>query len=713
MSYPRCSSLGIAALFAALASAPLTAQNGRSASAAPPVAEIIPKPDTLHGDVRVDNYFYIRDRNNPKVIQYLEAENAYTDARTKHTAKLQEDIYNEILGRIKQTDLSVPVWRSPYWYYTRTEEGKQYPIFARKQNGLTAKEEIIYDQNKEAGKSTFFNLGGFEVSPDHSKLAVLVDTTGYEAFELRVRDLVSGHDTFERIKNLTFGLAWANDNRTIFYMTGDSAKRGDKVWRHWINSDPILDVMVYHEPDVLYNASVSRTRSGGYIVLGSSSFTSAEWYTISATRPEGKPKLIAKRRPNVEYSVDHSGGRFIILTNQGNRRNFAVMQAPTGTPGPANWKPLIPYVDSIFVENVDVFSDFMLVTQRVGGMRQLVIRSVSGGNPRVIPTDEAAYGIFPTNNPQFKTTTVRYQYSSLVTPPTVYEYEVKSNTRTVLKREEVLGGYDPSLYSVERVYATSRDGVRIPISLVYKKPFTKDATRPLLLYAYGSYGATTEPTFSSARFSLIDRGFTYAIAHVRGGQEMGRQWYDDGKMLKKKNTFTDFIDVADYLIAQKYTTRDLMVAHGGSAGGLLMGAVANMGGDRFRAIIADVPFVDVINTMADASIPLTAQEWIQWGNPHVKNEYEYMKSYSPYDNVEKKPYPALLVMSGINDSRVAYWEPTKWVAKLRANKTDGNVLLLKMNMGGGHGGSSGRYERYRETAFRYAFMVDQVKPIVQ
>jgi len=621
------------------------------------------------------------------VMQYLEAENAYTDARTKHTAKLQEDIYNEILGRIKQTDLSVPVWRSPYWYYTRTEEGKQYPIFARKQNGLTAKEEIIYDQNKEAGKSTFFNLGGFEVSPDHSKLAVLVDTTGYEAFELRVRDLVSGRDTFERIKNLTFGLAWANDNRTIFYMTGDSAKRGDKVWRHWINSDPILDVMVYHEPDVLYNASVSRTRSGGYIVLGSSSFTSAEWYTINATRPEGKPKLIAKRRPNVEYSVEHSGGKFIILTNQGNRRNFAVMQAPTATPGPANWKPLIPYVDSIFVENVDVFSDFMLVTQRVGGMRQLVIRSVSGGNPRVIPTDEAAYGIFPTNNAQFKTTTVRYQYSSLVTPPTVYEYEVKSNTRTVLKREEVLGGYDPSLYSVERVYATSRDGVRIPVSLVYKKPFTKDATRPLLLYAYGSYGATTEPTFSSARFSLIDRGFTYAIAHVRGGQEMGRQWYDDGKMLKKKNTFTDFIDVADYLIAQKYTTRDLMVAHGGSAGGLLMGAVANMGGDRFRAIVADVPFVDVINTMADASIPLTAQEWIQWGNPHVKNEYEYMKSYSPYDNVEKKPYPALLVMSGINDSRVAYWEPTKWVAKLRANKTDGNVLLLKMNMGGGHGGS--------------------------
>lgn len=713
MLSPRRSSLGIVAAVATFAGAPLMAQNGRAAGSAPPVADVVPKFDTLHGDVRVDNYFYMRDRTNPKVIPYLEAENAYTDARTKHTAKLQEDIYNEILGRIKQTDLSVPVWRSPYWYYTRTEEGKQYPIFARKLNGLTAKEEVIYDQNAEAGKSTFFSLGGFEVSPDHSKLAVLVDTTGYEAFELRVRDLATGRDTFERIKNLTFGLAWANDNRTIFYMTGDSAKRSDKVWRHWINSDPILDAMVYHEPDVLYNASVSRTRSGGYIVLGSSSFTSAEWYTINATRPEGKPKLIAKRRPNVEYSVDHSGGKFIILTNAGGRRNFAVMQAPIASPGPTNWKPLIPYVDSVFVENVDVFSDFMLVMQRAGGMRQLVIRSVNGGNPRIIPTDEVAYGIFPSNNPQFKTTTIRYQYSSLVTPPTVYEYDVKSKTRTVLKKEEVLGGYDPSKYSVERVYATSRDGVRIPVSLIYKKPFTKDATRPLLLYAYGSYGATTEPTFSSTRFSLIDRGFTYAIAHVRGGQEMGRQWYDDGKMMKKRNTFNDFVDVADYLIKEKYSSRDLMIAHGGSAGGLLMGVVANQGGDRFRAIVADVPFVDAINTMADASIPLTAQEWQQWGNPHVKPEYEYMKSYSPYDNVEKKPYPALLVMSGINDSRVAYWEPTKWVAKLRANKTDGNVLLLKMNMGGGHGGSSGRYERYREMAFRYAFMVDQVKPIVQ
>ncbi|MGQ0640907.1 MAG: S9 family peptidase [Gemmatimonadaceae bacterium] len=713
MLHCRFFSLGIAAGLAAFAAPLAGAQSPRPTPVASPVAQMVPKFDSLHGDVRVDNYFYMRDRTHPGVIPYLEAENAYTDALTKHTAKLQEDIYQEILGRIKQSDLTVPVWRAPYWYYSRTEEGKQYPIFARKRTSLTAKEEVIYDQNKEAGKSTFFSLGGFEVSPDHSKLAVLVDTTGYEAFELRIRDLVSGRDTFERLKNLTFGLAWANDNRTVFYMKPDSAKRGHQIWRHWQNSNPILDVLVYHEPDVLFNAEFGRTRSGAFIILGSSSFTSSEYYAIPADRPSTKPMLIAKRQPNVEYEVEHSGTDFIIRTNAGDRRNFALMRAPIGAPAPANWKPLVPYVDSVFVESVSAFRNFLLVSQRAGGMRQLVIRDLTGAKPRTIPTDETAYGIFLSNNPMYRTPTIRYQYSSLVTPPTVYEYNVATGARKILKREEVLGGYDPSKYTVERTFATARDGARVPVSLVYKKGFTKDGTRPLLLYAYGSYGATTEPTFSSPRFSLVDRGFTYAIAHVRGGQEMGRPWYDDGKMLRKKNTFHDFIDVADHLIKEKYSSREHMVAHGGSAGGLLMGVVANQGGDRFRAIVADVPFVDAINTMADASIPLTAQEWLQWGNPHKKDEYEYMKSYSPYDNVEKKPYPALLVMSGINDSRVAYWEPTKWVAKLRAHKTDGNALLLKMNMGGGHGGSSGRYERYREMAFRYAFMVDQVKPIVQ
>ncbi|MGQ0539848.1 MAG: S9 family peptidase [Gemmatimonadaceae bacterium] len=702
--------LGFAVLLAALSAAPSVLYGQRPSA---PVAELVPRADTMHGDVRVDNYFYMRDSKHPKVIPYLEAENSYTDAMTKHTAKLQEEIYGEIIGRIKQTDLTVPVRRGPYWYYSRTVEGKQYPIFARKRGSLTAREEIIYDQNKEAERSKFFSLGGFEVSPDHSKLAVLVDTTGYEDFELRVRDLGTKKELADRISRLSFGLAWASDNRTVFYMTPDSAKRGDKVWRHTLGSTRESDVMVFHEPDVLFNVALSRTRSGAHILIGSGSFTSSEWHVIDAARPDSPARLIAKRRPDVEYEVEHAGANFLIRTNVNGQRNFAVMQAPVSEPAPERWTPFIPYTDSVFVENVDAFGDFVLVMQRLGGMRQLVIRSLSGAVPRVVPMDEAAYGVFPGNNPEYRTSTVRYTYSSLVTPPSVYEYNVRSGTRRLLKREDVLGGYDPSRYAVERTYATARDGVRVPVSLVYKKPFSKDAARPLLLYAYGSYGATTEPTFNSQRFSLVDRGFTYAIAHVRGGQEMGRPWYDDGKMLTKKNTFTDFIAVADHLLAEKYTSRDLLVAHGGSAGGLLMGAVANMGGDRFKAIVADVPFVDVINTMQDASIPLTAQEWIQWGNPNIRAEYDYMKSYSPYDNVERKPYPALLVMSGINDSRVAYWEPTKWVAKLRTHKTDGNVLLLKMNMGAGHGGSSGRYERYRETAFRYAFMVDQVKSVMQ
>jgi oligopeptidase B len=413
----------------------------------------------------------------------------------------------------------------------------------------------------------------------------------------------------------------------------------------------------------------------------------------------------------VEYTVDHAGSRFIILTNKGGQTNFALMQASVRTP--EKWEPLIPYTDSIYVEAVDAFRDHLVWSERAGGFRRLVVYDLATKRMHRVAFDEAAYGVFPSANPEFGTSIFRFTYSSLITPPSTYDYDVKSRRRTLLKREEVLGGYDPSRYVIERTYATARDGSRIPVSMVYRKPFTRDGSRPLLLYAYGSYGATTEPTFNSSRFSLVDRGFAFAIAHVRGGQEMGRRWYDDGKLMNKMNTFTDFIDVADHLIKERYTSRDRLVANGGSAGGLLMGAVANLGGDRFRAIVADVPFVDVMNTMMDASIPLTAQEWLQWGNPYKKDEYDYMMRYSPYDNVERRPYPALLVTSGINDSRVAYWEPTKWVARMRTMKADGNPLLLKMNMGGGHGGSSGRYERYREQAFRFAFMVDQVKPVVQ
>jgi oligopeptidase B len=692
-----------------LLAAPVAVSSAQRAT--PPVAEQVPKVDTLHGIVRTDPYFWLREKTNPKVIEYLKAENAYTDVMTAHTKALEDSIYREIVGRIKETDNSVPYRDHGYWYYTKTEQGKAYPIYARRKGSMQAPEQIIFDQNKEAAGKTFFSLGGFDVSPDGRILAILVDTTGYEDFELRFRDLATGKDLPDRIPKLGFGMAWASDNRTLFYSTTDSAKRNDKVWRHRLGTDRAADVMVYHDPDVLFNVAVDRTRSGAYVLINSSSFTSSEYHAVDAAHPEQPPRSLARRQPNVEYTVDHTGNRFIILTNKGGQTNFALMQASVRTP--EKWEPLIPYVDSIYVEGVDAFRDHLVWAERAGGFRRLVVYDVATKQMHRIAFDEAAYGVFPSANPEFSTTLFRFTYSSLVTPPSTYDYNVKSRRRTLLKREEVLGGYDPSRYAIERTYATARDGARVPVSIVYRKPFTRDASRPLVLYAYGSYGATTEPTFNSSRFSLVDRGFAYAIAHIRGGQEMGRRWYDDGKLMKKMNTFTDFIDVADHLIKERYTSRDRLVANGGSAGGLLMGAVANLGGDRFRAIVADVPFVDVMNTMMDASIPLTAQEWLQWGNPYKKDEYDYMMRYSPYDNVERKPYPALLVTSGINDSRVAYWEPTKWVARMRSMKADGNPLLLKMNMGGGHGGSSGRYERYREQAFRFAFMVDQVKPVVQ
>jgi oligopeptidase B len=689
----------------------LAVQSAPAQRITPPVAPTIAKVDTLHGIVRTDPYHYMRDRANPRVLEYLNAENAYTDSLTSRTKPLEDSIYREIVGRIRESDLSVPYRQGSYWYYTKSVPGRSYPIYARRRGSMRAPEQVIYDQNREAEGATFFSLGGFEVSPDGRALAVLVDTTGYEDFELRVRDLATGRDLPGRIPKLGFGLAWASDNRTIFYSTTDSAKRNDRVWRHRLGSDRRDDVMVYHDPDVAFDVYLNRTRSGDFIVLGSSSYTSSEFHVVDAKHPAAAPRPIALRRPGVEYTVDHTGDRFIIHTNVDGQRNFALMQAPVRDP--SRWTPLVPYADTVFIQGVDAFRNHLVWTERRGGLRQIVIHDLASSRSHRVAFDEAAYGVFAAGNPEFDTNLFRFNYSSLVTPNSVFDYDVKTRRRTLLKRDDVLAGYDPDRYAVERTFARARDGTQVPISLVYRKPFVKDGSRPLLLYAYGAYGATTEPTFSSQRFSLIDRGFTYAIAHVRGGQEMGRQWYDDGKMLKKMNTFTDFIDVADHLLTQRFTSRDRLVANGGSAGGLLMGAVANLGGDRFRAIVADVPFVDAINTMRDASIPLVAQEWLQWGNPAIREEYDYLMRYSPYDNVERKPYPAMLVTSGLNDSRVPYWEPAKWVARMRAMKVDGNVLLLRMSMGSGHGGSSGRYERYREQAFRYAFMVDQVRPAVQ
>ncbi len=691
----------IAALLLAV-SIPAAAQTPK-----PPVANKLPVASVLHGDRRVDEYAYFKDRKHPETIPYLEAENRYTDAMMAHTTEFQKVLYDEMLGRIKEDDAQVPAQKDGWYYYSRTEKGKAYPIFARRKGSMGAPEDIYFDQNKEAEGFAFYQLGGMEVSPDHNKLAVLIDTDGYEDFELRVKDLRTGAWYPERIKKLSWGLAWGSDNRTLFYQTPDSAKRGDRVWRHVMGTQTTQDVSIYHDDDVLFNVNVSRSRSGEWIIISSTSFTSSEFHVIPAATPSASPKVIAPRRPGIEYDVEAGQGFFYITTNW-NAKNFKVMRASFDDPAPQNWTEWLPYRADVFVEGTLAFKDFLVVMERRGGLRQLRVTDLGSGVPHDVSFPEAAYGVYPGGNLDYATRYLRFTYTSLVTPNSVFDYNMETKGRELLKRTDVLGGYVASAYEVERLMATARDGTPVPISLVYRKGFRRDGKSPLFLYAYGSYGSTTEPSFSSTRFSLVDRDVVFAIAHVRGGQEMGRSWYDDGKMMKKMNTFTDFIDVADHLVAQGYTSPDRLVANGGSAGGLVMGVIANLRPDLFKAIVADVPFVDVINTMLDASIPLTAQEWEQWGNPNKVDEYRYMLSYSPYDNVKAQDYPAMLVTSGLNDSRVGYFEPTKWVAALRAKKLDTKALLLKMNMGAGHGGASGRYEQLKEQAFRYAFVLDQL-----
>jgi len=670
------------------------------------VARQIPKVDTLHGEVRVDDYFWLREKTNPEVTAYLEAENAYTTQKMKHTEALQDKLYQEMLGRIKETDLSVPVFDTGWWYYSRTEQGKNYPIFCRKRGSLSAPEEVYLDQNALAEGKKFHALGGVDVSPDGETLLYLEDLTAFREYTLYVKDLKSGK-IVDQIPNVWNGTAWANDNKTFFYMTADSAKRGNTVWRHVIGTAREQDAKVFQEDNVLNNVGVQRSRSGKYVFITADGFTSSEWRIIPTASPTSEPRVVAARRPNVEYSVDHADGFFLVLTND-SATNFRIVKAPEDNPGPANWVDWLPHRDSVFVEGVDAFKNFVVVSERSGGLRRLRVADLKNNKTHYVTFPEKAYGVFPAGNPEFNTQTYRFNYSSLVTPNSVYDYDLVTRKRELKKRQEIPSGYDANSYEVQRFMAPARDGVSVPVSVLLRKGTKLDGSHPLLLYAYGSYGFTLEPTFNSSVLSMVDRGFIYAIAHIRGGQEMGRRWYDDGKMLNKKNTFNDFIDVGEELIRRKYTTSERLVANGGSAGGLLMGAVANMRPDLFRAIVADVPFVDVINTMRDASLPLTAQEWEQWGNPAVPEQYAYMRTYSPYDNVAAKDYPWMLVTTSLNDSQVMYWEPAKWVARLRSLKTDQNPLYLKTNMAGGHGGSSGRYERLHEAAFRYAFMLDAV-----
>jgi oligopeptidase B len=673
----------------------------------PPVAKRVQRVDTLHGEIRRDDYRWLRDKANPEVRRYLEAENAYTEASLAHTAALRDSIYREMLGRIKETDLSAP-WRyRGYWYYSRTEKGKDYPIYCRKKGSLDAREEVILDQNQLAKGKAFHALGGMDVSPDGNLLLYLEDTTAFREYTLHVKDLRTGALLPASIPNVWNGTAWADDNRTFFYTRADSAKRAHQIWRHRLGTVAGGDVKVFQEDSVLYDAQVSRSRSGRYVFIGSTGYRSSEWRVVPTARPTDKPRVLQPRRPDVLYTPDHLPGRFLLLTNDG-ATNFRVVSMPEGGGSPAgrDWQPAS---DSVFIEGLDVFRSHVVVSERTSGLRRLRVVRLADGATHFVTFPDPAYAVYPIENYDFDSPAVRFSYSALTTPDQVVEYDLEKRTRNVLKQKEVPSGFDPSAYSLRRVTAPARDGEQVPVTLLLPRRFPMDGSRPLLLYAYGSYGFTMEPDFDSSVLSLVDRGFGYAIAHVRGGQEMGRRWYDAGKMMNKKNTFNDFIDVAEHLVREGYTSRERLVANGASAGGLLMGVIATWRPDLFRAVVADVPFVDVINTMLDASLPLTAQEWEQWGNPRNPEHYAYMKSYSPYDNVAPKEYPVLLVTTSFNDSQVMYWEPAKWVAKIRATKRGSNPVYLRTNFAGGHGGSSGRYNRLKEQAFEYAFMVDAVR----
>lgn len=679
--------------------------NGEQVDVMPPVAQKIPKTDTLHNDIQVDDYFWLRDRNNPKVIEYLNDENAYTEKIMQHTEALQETLYTEMLARIKETDLTVPVKLDDFYYYKRSEKDKQYPIYCRKKGSIEADEEIILDHNVIAEGHEYCEIDELVVSPDHALLAYLVDTLASERFTLYVKDIENDTVFSESIPNTGYTFAWAADNKTIYYTVVDDAKRPYKVYRHTIGSDRATDEFIFHETDDALWLDVYSTKSKRYILILSSSHTTCEIHYLDARTPFEKFKVIHPRQHEMEYYAVHNGDKFYIRTND-NAKNFRICEVPVDDPAKSNWKEIIPHRDSVMIENIEIFKDYLVVHERVNALEQLLVIDLTSGDSHYLDFDESVYTFWLHDNLDFNTALLRFTYSSFTTPKTVFEYNMDTRTRHLLKQYEVLGGFDPALYQTERLFATADDGTKIPISLIYKKSLQKTGTNPLYLNGYGAYGYSTEPYFSSNRISLLDRGFIYGIAHVRGGGEMGRIWYEQGKLFNKMNTFTDYIACAEYLIEKKYTSPEYLIMTGGSAGGLLVGAVLNMRPELFKAVVTDVPFVDLINTMLDASLPLTVLEYEEWGNPRDAAYYEYMKTYSPYDNVSAQHYPHTLITAALNDPRVMYWEPAKWTAKLRSLKTDDNTLLLKMDMATGHMGASGRYDYLRDLASEYAFMLD-------
>ncbi len=675
-----------------------------------PVAEKKNKELIAHGDTRIDEYYWMNDYfkkgpDSTKVVEYLTAENAYLDTMMAGTKKFQADLFEELKGRIKEKDESVPVFSQGYFYYTRTEEGKQYYKYCRKKGTLDATEEILLDVDKMAEGSKYFSVAGYSVSPDNKLLAYGVDTKSRRQYTIHIKNMETGELLSDEIVNTEADPVWGNDNKTIFYTSKNPVTLlSEKIMRHTLGAAASSDPVVYEEKDKTNYIGVYKTKSDKYIYIVSSATLSSENRILDADTPTGEFKIFQPRMKDVLYSIDHWNDKFLIITNK-DAKNFKLVETPVDKTGVENWADILPHRTDVLVEGIDVFKDHWVITERKNGLLQIRVRHLDNGEEHYLDFGEPAYAAFTNNNPEFNTTTLRFNYTSLTTPNSVFDYEMNTKSKKLMKEQPVLGGFDKSDYVTERIFATSDDGTKVPVSIVYKKGTKKDGSAPLLLYGYGSYGASMDASFNSNRLSLLNRGFIYAIAHVRGGQEMGRQWYEDGKLMKKKNTFTDFIDCGEYLVQEKYTSKGHLYAMGGSAGGLLMGAVANMAPDLWNGIVAQVPYVDVVTTMSDPSIPLTTNEYDEWGNPENKEAYFYMKSYSPYDNVEKKNYPHMLITTGLHDSQVQYFEPAKWVARLRAMKTNKTLLLLKTQMEAGHGGTSGRFDRLKEVALQYAFLL--------
>lgn len=669
----------------------------------PPVAKRIPHALTHHGDTRVDDYYWMRERADPDVVAYLEAENRYTEAVMKPTEALRKKLYDEILGRIQETDLSVPVKRDDYYYYTRTEKGRAYPIFCRRQGSAEGPEQILLDVNELASGQAYMQVGNFSVSPNHRLLAYSTDSTGDEVFTTVVEDLSSGELLPDRIVNTYYTLEWANDNRTFFYTTLDEAKRPWRVWRHVLGRAE--DDLVYEEADGRFHLALHKTLSDAYIFIHSASPLTTETRWLRADDLGGEFGVLLAREQGVEYDAYHQGDWFYIRTNE-RAKNFRLMRMPVSAPAKENLTEVIAGRDKITIEGLDCFADFLVIHERDKGLERMRVDDLAGGGSHYLEFPEPVYTAAAAGNAEYRTTTLRFVYESLVTPRSVFDYDMRTRARELRKQYEVLGGYNPAEYQSERIFATAVDGTEVPISLVYRRGMKRNGENPTLLYGYGSYGLTTDPHFSSDRLSLLDRGFIFAQAHIRGGGDLGKFWHEAGRLGSKQKTFEDFIACADHLIAQRYTAAEHLSINGGSAGGLLIGAVVNERPELFRAAVTRVPYVDTLTTGLDSGLPLTIGEWEEWGNPvEDRAVYEYIKSYSPYDNVRRQRYPAMLVTTGLNDPRVSYWEPAKFVAKLRAMKTDDQVLLLKTNMGAGHFGASGRYERIKETAFDYAFLI--------